>query len=182
MFGVQQSPRGGYNSILPWACMVHRNLFINTVRAKQVPSKPGAAEDAFAAVPIAKVSQPDAGLAFGAKADAIALLGDIDKAVTMLPPKQQKCFRLFYYEGLPYDEIATKTGIPKTTCRVQVCGALKSLKAWATKQTLRPSEEVYDALIAADTGLFGDDVRKYAPRGFYTSKRQQTARYRAAKC
>jgi RNA polymerase sigma factor (sigma-70 family) len=171
MFGASPSPRGGYNSLLPWACLVHRNLFINTTRRKKIPSQPNASEASLEMLPESHVAQPEHATLLGATADAAATIATITQAVDNLPPKQRDCFRMFYYEGLPYEEMATRLNIPKTTCRVQVCTALRTLKQWAEHNLSRPSEEVYEALTSTDTGdLFAMSTQRYTPRGFYSMK------------
>lgn len=51
------------------------------------------------------------------------------EAVCTLPPERRVVVALFYYEGLPVDEIAKVLGIPQGTVKSRLSRARKQLKA-----------------------------------------------------
>lgn len=55
-------------------------------------------------------------------------LREVQSALTRLPDSQQRLLRLRVIEGLPYDEIARRTGLSELNIRVQVSLARKKLK------------------------------------------------------
>lgn len=67
-------------------------------------------------------------------ADARALLRNseqlVQEAVDRLPPQQQQVYRLSFFEGLPYAEIAEKLAISQNTVRNHLVAANRSVRKY----------------------------------------------------
>lgn len=56
------------------------------------------------------------------------LIGLVIKEIDHFPKQQEKIFRMFYFEEIPYKEIASKLGISIDTCRVAISRSIHTLR------------------------------------------------------
>ena len=113
----------------PWVTGIARHVALDTLRARKrqrdrtVPAP--ANEDA--PDPVERI--PDAGpSAFDRLADA-ERTGAIARALDTLPEGQRRALTMFHMEGLQYQEIAARLGVPLGTVATWVMRARKSVAA-----------------------------------------------------
>src|ERR1700733_8146764 len=115
----------------PWVTGIARHVALDAIRARKRQrdrnAAPSAMEDGVMPDPIERL--PDMGpTAFDRLADAehSALIA---RALQSLPPGQRSALTMFHMEGLAYQEIAARLGVPLGTVATWVMRARKSVAA-----------------------------------------------------
>jgi RNA polymerase sigma-70 factor (ECF subfamily) len=115
----------------PWLTGIARHVALDSLRARKRQrdrtASPQAGEDGTALDPLDRIADaaPDAfqRLADARRRDAVA------RAMSALPEGQRKALTMFHMEGLQYQEIAVRLGVPLGTVATWVMRARKSVAA-----------------------------------------------------
>ena len=119
--------------VRPWVTGIARHVALDALRARkrQRERTAGAArardDDEGAADPLDKVAD-GAPSAFDRLSDA-RRFDQISRALSALPDGQRKALTMFHMEGLQYQEIAARLGVPLGTVATWVMRARKSVAA-----------------------------------------------------
>ena len=115
----------------PWLTGIARHVALDTLRAKRrqrerIATAP-AGDDESSPDPLDRVAD-GAPSAFERFADAERRAA-ITRAMAALPDGQRRALTMFHMEGLPYQEIAARLGVPLGTVATWVLRARKSVAA-----------------------------------------------------
>lgn len=103
----------------PWLLRVMRNLFIDRARHQARRPHHDVIDESMVAQPA--LDAP----AWWQKLEP----ADIRAAAAGLPAEQREVFELFAFEGLTYDQIVARLGIPKNTVGTRILRARRRLRA-----------------------------------------------------
>jgi RNA polymerase sigma-70 factor, ECF subfamily len=103
----------------PWMLRVMRNLFVDRVRHQARRPQHDRIDEAVVAQPA--LDAP----AWWQRLDA----DDIRRAAATLPGELREVFELFAFEGLSYDQIVARLGVPKNTVGTRILRARRRLRA-----------------------------------------------------